>query len=127
MKITKKRYIDPFQLARYTSARQIEIELPEKLREQDLWPQYHLQFSPDDQSGGANAGYDFFYNDDLRSCCGIMGEEYDMHNLILFPRYYAKFNPEEFKRLLEEAESLRPEWGNSVSGAISRIDMPRLP
>jgi len=126
----KKRSITPQQWLIYAGAKQIAIELPEKLTKKQLWQHYHLDYSPDDESNGENAGYDFFWNSDLRSGCGFIHPESlfgDWHYMILFPRYYAEWNPEQFKRLLEEAESLRPEWGDLVGGAISRIEMPKLP
>jgi len=121
----KKRNITPEQWIMYAGAKQIAIELPEKLTKRDLKTRYNLDFSPDE--GGENSGYDYFWSSDLRSACGIMDEDYDMHGLILFPYWYAKHNAQEFKRLLEEAESLRPEWGDEVSGAISSVRMPALP
>ena len=103
MKLTEEQIHD------YAKAKELRIDLPPRLlTDKQLARRYHL-FRGDASDGEEKA--ELFYNNDLRSLCGLDGEAWDDGqggNLIIFPGYYAEgWEDSYFGRLLRDALQIK--------------------
>jgi len=110
------------QVMLFANARELQVELPTNTTKRQLSQKYHLFYDPDEE--GDNQGYDFFWNQDLRSACGFVDPEgYGFTEMILFPEYYVKFEPQAFLKLLHDAESITV---RVPGNRLKNIEWPKL-